>query len=57
MPETVDSILNQDYCNLKVVVVDDCSADDTQEVLSKYLQKVTVLRRKTNQGVQIASMT
>ncbi|NDJ62770.1 MAG: glycosyltransferase [Chloroflexi bacterium] len=36
LPETIDSILNQDYPNLEYIVLDDGSSDHTVEVLKQY---------------------
>lgn len=33
--EALDSILNQSYSNLEIVVVDDCSTDDTLQIVSE----------------------
>ena len=33
---TLDSILNQTYENIEIIVVDDCSSDKTKEVLESY---------------------
>ena len=33
--ETINSILNQDYLNIEIIIVDDGSTDDTQYVLAK----------------------
>ena len=54
---TVDSVLAQQYPNLEVIVVDDHSADDTEEVLAAYGDRIISVRHEGNCGVQIASMT
>ena len=44
--EAVDSVLSQNYPSLEIIVVDDGSTDNTQEVLSRYRDdpRVTVIR-------------
>lgn len=37
--DAVESVLNQTYTNVEIVVGDDCSQDGTQEMLRKYEQK------------------
>lgn len=61
--EAIDSILNQHYKSLEIIVVNDCSRDETLEVLKRYTDKLTILTNKTNmgasysrnQGIKIAS--
>ena len=36
LPEAIDSVLNQDYPNIELIVLDDGSSDDTTEVLRRY---------------------
>jgi glycosyltransferase involved in cell wall biosynthesis len=39
LTEQLDSIYNQTYKNIEVVVCDDCSADNTVEILEEYKQR------------------
>ena len=39
LSEQVESILNQTYTNLEIIICDDCSSDDTPDIISKYLSK------------------
>ncbi len=35
----LDSILNQTYKNLEIIICDDCSTDDTRQILTNYSKK------------------
>ncbi len=37
--EQIESILNQTYQNIRLVISDDCSTDNTRNILMEYLQK------------------
>ena len=35
----LDSLLNQTYKNLEIILVEDCSTDDTKKILKEYVKK------------------
>jgi glycosyltransferase involved in cell wall biosynthesis len=51
--EALDSALAQGYPNVEVIVVDDGSTDNTQQILQPYLSRIPYLRQD-NQGVAAA---
>ncbi len=48
--ETIDSILNQTYENLELIIVDDCSKDSTLSILREYEQKDSRVKVYTNEN-------
>ena len=46
--EQLDSILSQSYTHTEIVIVDDCSTDDTAAILSTYLQTDNRIRLVNN---------
>ncbi len=47
----VESVLAQDYPDFEVVVVNDCSSDDTGRILDAYAERATVLTNQRNSGI------
>ena len=43
----IESVLNQDFKNYELIVIDDCSTDNTSEIVSKYKQ-VKLIRNEEN---------
>ncbi len=51
--EQLDSILSQTYANIEVIVIDDCSSDNTVAILEEYsrLGKIKLYLNSENKGV------
>ena len=47
----VDSVLSQKIKPVKILVVNDCSTDDTLNILSKYNGNIDIITNKKNMGV------
>lgn len=51
--ESIDSILAQTYRNWELIITDDCSTDDTMQILQEYARRdprITVLKNDRNSG-------
>ena len=58
--DTIHSVIGQTYKNWEIIIVDDCSTDNTYEVACKFAKKdnrIKVLRHKSNHGVAAARNT
>ncbi len=59
--KTLESIKNQSYTNFEILVVDDCSSDNSRRVVEKFIEenqdlKITLFVQDKNQGQMAAMM-
>lgn len=57
LADSIESVLNQTYTNLELLITDDCSSDDTRKILKEFAEKdkrVKVEFLKENYGPGIA---
>lgn len=54
--KTIKSVLDQKYTNWELIIVDDCSTDNTDEVVKKYLndKRIKYLKNEQNSGAAIS---
>ena len=54
--KSIDSVQTQTYANWELIIVDDCSTDNTNEVVSKYLKDVRIhyLKNQVNSGAALS---
>ena len=48
LEQSIKSILNQTYKDVEIIVVDDKSTDDSLNKLSKYKNKIKIIKNKKN---------
>ena len=48
--ECIDSIMNQEYKPIEIIVIDDCSEDDTIGYLSSHYKDITVIKSNCHYG-------
>ena len=58
---TVDSIINQTYNNLEILIVDDCSSDNTENYIREFIvpldKRIKYIKHKKNKGLASARNT
>ena len=60
LPRCLDSVLSQSYENVEIIIVDDCSTDNTNEIVQKYIEKydnIKYIRHNENKKLPTARNT
>ena len=54
--ETIESVLAQSYSNWELIIVDDCSKDNTDDIVKPYLSdaRIRYLKNETNSGAAVS---
>lgn len=52
--ESIDSVIAQTYTKWELIIVDDCSSDNTEEVISSYKdERIKYIKNKANSGAAL----
>lgn len=54
--ESINSVIRQTYKNWELIIVDDCSTDNTDEIINKFLkdERIKYLKNEKNSGAAIS---
>ncbi|MCH7337296.1 MULTISPECIES: glycosyltransferase family 2 protein [unclassified Acinetobacter] len=58
--DSIESVLAQTYQNFELIVIDDCSPDNTRDIVNQYVSldnRVKLISKENNQGVAAARNT
>lgn len=51
LPRALESVLKQTFTDFEIVLIDDCSTDDTEQVVAKFTDpRIRYIRNESNQG-------
>ncbi len=57
LTRAIESVLSQTYPAVELIVVNDGSSDNTDEVIQPYLDKLVYIKQETNKGITVAYNT
>lgn len=58
--DTISSVLNQTYTNWEMILVDDCSTDNSKKIINEYVEKDSrfkYIKLSQNSGAAVARNT
>ena len=55
--ETIESVLSQTYSNWELIIVDDCSTDNTDEIVKPYLENERIKYFKNEKNIILTTIT
>jgi len=55
LPRCLRSCLSQENVGVEVILVDDCSTDDSMEKIRPFVDKIKILKTEKNSGVAVAA--
>ena len=53
LPKRIESVLNQSFANIELILLDDCSNDNSRAVMERYAEqdaRISLLFNETNSG-------
>ena len=57
LKETLNSVLNQKYKNIEIIIINDCSVDNSENIIKSYCVKyknIIYYKKQKNEGVAVA---
>ena len=60
LPKAINSVLSQTFQDFEIIVVDDCSTDNTVQIIQEFVKhdsRIKLLRHERNKGAQAARNT
>ena len=56
LQETINSVLSQNYINWKLIIIDNCSTDNSKKIIEKFRvnKKVDIIYLKKNMGASFS---
>ena len=57
LPKCLESVLNQSYKDIEIICIEDCSTDNSREILAQYQKKdsrIKIIENNTNIGVGLS---
>lgn len=54
--ESIESVMSQTYKNWELIIVDDCSTDDTDSIVAHYLsdKRINYIKNEKNSGAAVS---